>query len=97
MKRLFVTVLNFILFIIGFLIIYSSPWSPSAIAVGMFLISVSIISFTVLIYFPPKEGYIRIKVVEESPRVVASLKAAKTRKKPQKSMKTKKKSKKRIR
>ena len=66
MNRLFISVLNLILIIMGFLIVYSVPLNALAIIFGMLLISISIISFAVLIYFPPAQPrYVRLKVIEE--------------------------------
>jgi hypothetical protein len=72
MKRLVIVVLNLILIIIGFLIVRSFPWSALAITLGMLMISASIISFAVLIYFPPPQpGYVKLKVVEETPKTAS--------------------------
>lgn len=69
MKRLAIVILNFILIIIGFLIVYSNPISSLAITLGMLFISISIISFAFLIYFPPTQPqYVKLKVLEETPR-----------------------------
>jgi hypothetical protein len=65
MQRTYITVLNFILIIVGFFTIYSSPLSSLAITTGMFLISAAIISFTILIYFPPaNQEYVKLRIVE---------------------------------
>jgi len=71
MKRLEIVVLNLILIIAGSLTIYSSPLNAIAIMLGMLLIAISIISFAVLIYFPPKTEYVKLKVVEESPKTAS--------------------------
>jgi len=82
MSNLTIKDITWILIIIGFLLIYFSPLATTAIILGMFLISISIISFAMLIYFPPPQaGYVKLKVIEEAPK--ASLKP-KTRKKPKK-------------
>jgi amino acid permease len=80
MQRTYITVLNFAFIIIGFFIIYSNPLSSLAITTGMFLISASIISFTILIYFPPaNQEYVKLKIVE-SPRASNLIVARKTKK-----------------
>ena len=68
MKRLTIVIFNLILIIAGFLTIYSNPISALAIILGMLLIAISMISFAVLIYFPPKIGYVNLKIVEEAPK-----------------------------
>jgi amino acid permease len=87
MKRIAISVLNLILIVIGFLIIYTNPISALAITVGMVFISISIISFAVLIYFPPsKQEYVKLKVVEEAPKTPSRPKTKrKPKKKPQRS------------
>jgi len=99
MKRLAIVILNLVLLIVGFITIYSIPWSVLAITLGMLLISVSIISFAVLIYFPPpKQEYVKLKVMEEGPKTPKTpLKTIKPKKKPKKKKKTKKKAKRRRR
>ena len=93
MKRLAITILNLILIIVGFAIIYSSPLSALAITLGMLLIAISIISFAVLVYFPPPSPeYVKLKVIEETPK--APLKPKKTIKKKRK---PKKKAKRKVR
>lgn len=85
MKRLSIVVLNLILIIIGFLIVYSSPISALAITFGMLLISISIISFAVLIYFPPSQPqYVKLNVVEETPKAVRHVRRKKQKKKARK-------------
>jgi hypothetical protein len=80
MQRTYITVINFILMIVGFFTIYSNPLSSLAITTGMLLISSSIISFTILIYFPPAEQeYVKLRIVE-SPKA-ANLSANRKKKK----------------
>jgi hypothetical protein len=87
MNRLAIVVLNLILIIIGFLIVYSSPLSALAITLGMFFIAISIISFAILIYFPPSQpGYVKLRVIEENPKLPKHV----TRKRPKKRTKRKK-------
>jgi len=86
MKRLEIVVLNLILIIAGFLTVCSGPRNAIAIMLGMLLIAISIISFAVLIYFPPKTGYVKLKVVEESPKT-----ASRTNPRPKRKIKPKKK------
>jgi hypothetical protein len=88
MKRLTIVVFNLILIIAGFLTVYSNPLSFFAISLGMLLIAISIISFAVLIYFPPKTGYVNLKIVEESPK-----KASRINPRPKRKTKPKRKSK----
>lgn len=88
MKRLTIVVFNLILIIAGFLTVYSNPLSFFAIALGMLLIAISMISFAALIYFPPKQGYVNLKVVEESPKT-----ASRINQRPKRKIKTKRKSK----
>jgi hypothetical protein len=92
MNRFIVAMLNFILLIVGFLIIYADPASQLIITLGMVMISASIISFTVMIYFPPKPTeYAKLKV-----SVVPSetgFKLAKAKKKIKRPRNNKKKSK----
>lgn len=106
MKRLAIVILNLVLIVIGFAIVYSTPWSALAITLGMLLIAISIISFAVLIYFPPpKQEYVKLKVMEETPKVprtplrpVKPKKIPKKKKKPKRpKKKTRKKAKKRRR
>ncbi len=73
MKRLTIVVFNLILIIAGFLAVYFNPLSFFAIALGMLLIAISMISFAVLIYFPPKIGYVNLKVVEEGPKTTSRI------------------------
>jgi hypothetical protein len=90
MQRTYITVLNFVLIIVGLMVIYSSPLSSLAITLGMFLISASIISFTILIYFPPSDrGYVKLRVVE-TPKVT-SFKTVEAHKKSKRVSKGKKK------
>ena len=97
MNRAGITVLNFILLILGFFIVYSNPLNKVSVVLGMLMIATSIISFTILIYFPPvREGYVKLRVVEEAPRatVTRSLrmqKKARTKKKAKKKPKKAKK------
>jgi len=86
MKRLEIVVLNLILIIAGSLAVYSSPGNAIAIMLGMLLIAISIISFAVLIYFPPKTGYVKLKVVEESPKTASRINS-----RPKRKIKSKKK------
>jgi len=97
MKRLAIVILNLILIIIGFAIVYSNPLSALTISLGMLFIAISIISFAILIYFPPPSpGYVKLKVVEEIPKIPKTpLKTKKIKKKPKKRKKTKKKTKRR--
>jgi hypothetical protein len=63
MNRFIIALLNFILLILGFLIIYADPASQAIITLGMVMISASIISFTIMIYFPPMQPeYVKMKV-----------------------------------
>jgi len=72
MSRLSLVVLNFILIIVGFLTIIQFPINPTAIILGMLFISVSMISFAMLIYFPPQQPkYVKLKVVTEEPRTMS--------------------------
>ena len=92
MKRLTIVVFNLILIIAGFLLVYFSPWNalgmPLAITLGMLLIAISMISFAVLIYFPPKIGYVNLKVVEEGPKTTSRINPRPKRKiKPKKKAK----------
>ena len=81
MNRLMLVILNLILITVGFFIVYASPLSALAITFGMLLIAASIISFAILIYFPPvPTGYVKLKVIEESPKAPRLA----TRKKPKK-------------
>ena len=90
MNRLVIAILNLILIIVGFFIIYSGPWSALAITLGMLLIAVSIISFAFLIYFPPAmPRYVKLRVVEEMPKPTRHI-VRKTRKKPKKASRKKK-------
>ncbi|OGI12454.1 hypothetical protein A3K64_04385 [Candidatus Micrarchaeota archaeon RBG_16_36_9] len=83
MNRPMIVFLNLLLIIIGFFIIYSTPWNALAIILGMFLISASIISFAVLIYFPPAQPrYVKLNVIE-SPKIPKKI-AKKTRKRSKK-------------
>jgi len=93
MKRLSIVILNLILIIVGFITIYYSPWSALAITIGMLLIAVSIINFALLIYFPPpKQEYVKLKVIEEVPKIPKTpLKTIKPKKKVKKKKKPKKK------
>jgi hypothetical protein len=88
MKRLAIVVLNLILIIAGFLTVYLGPGNIFAITLGMLLIAISMISFAVLIYFPPKTGYVKIKVVEEAPKT-----ASRINQRPKRKMKSKRKAK----
>ena len=81
MNRLMLVILNLILITVGFFIVYASPLSALAITLGMLLIAVPIISFAILIYFPPvPTGYVKLKVIEETPKAPRRL----VRKKPKK-------------
>jgi len=76
-------ILNFILIIVGFAIIIRFPYQPFIIVLGMSFIAISIITFAVLIYFPPQQPqYVRLKVVEETPKTMSrtSLKPKKRKK-----------------
>jgi hypothetical protein len=87
MNRLAIVFLNLILIIIGFFIIYFSPLSALAITIGMLFIAISIISFAILIYFPPSQpGYVKLRVVEENPKIPKRV----MRKRPKKRTKRKK-------
>ncbi len=104
MKRLGIVILNLFLIIIGFLTVYYNPISVLAITVGWILISVSIISFAILIYFPPpQEKYIKLKVIEEKPTIsktplkTRSKKRPRPKKRPKKKKKAKKRTKRRRR
>ena len=83
MKRIVTVILTFIVLIIGALIVFASPLDPSAIIVGMFLISVAILNLAVQIYFPPSsQQEVELKVVEEPVEVKeAPKKELKVRKK----------------
>lgn len=95
MKRLAISILNLILIVIGFVIIYSDPLSALAITIGMLLISISMISFAMLIYFPPPSPeYVKLKVIEETSKTPKTpLKTMKPKKKAKKKKKIKKKAK----
>jgi hypothetical protein len=96
MKRVGITILNLILIVVGFVIVYANPVSVWSMILGMLLISVAIISFAVLIYFPPTQPkYVKLKVVEEyptEPKIPSKPKI--TKKKPKKRKKRSKKKKK---
>jgi uncharacterized protein (DUF58 family) len=86
MKRIVTVILTFIVLIIGVLIVFTSPLDPSAIIVGMFLVSVAILNLAVQIYFPPSpQQEVELKVVEEPVEVKeAPKKELKVRKKTSK-------------
>jgi hypothetical protein len=93
MKRIDIAVLNFLSIIVGFVAIYSNPLSSLAVVIGMLLISISIVSFTILIYFPPSDSqYVKLRVVESPERAV--LKAKKVHRRPKKLGNAKRKAKK---
>ena len=81
MKRLTIVIFNLILIIAGFLTVYFNPISALAIILVMLLIAISMISFAVLIYFPPKTGYVNLKVVEEGPKTASRINPRPKRKK----------------
>ena len=89
MKRPVIVVLNLILIIAGFLVIYSDPLSAFAITLGMLLISISIISFAILVYFPPPQPkYVRLKVIEEATKTAPKIhQRSKMKRKPKKKAK----------
>lgn len=81
MNRGAIAFLNLILIVVGFFIIYASPLNVLAVTLGMFFIATSIISFAVMIYFPPPQpAYIKLKVIEETPKIPRRVK----RKRPKK-------------
>lgn len=55
MNRIISALVNFALLIGGIMTIYSGPASQLLVAIGMLMISISIISFTIMIYFPPTQ------------------------------------------
>ncbi len=63
-------ILILVLFVIGIIIIYTNPFSPTIISLGMLFIAVAIIDIAVQIYFPkkPKEVELKIVGVEEERR-----------------------------
>jgi hypothetical protein len=97
MNRFIIAMLNFILLILGFLIIYADPASQLIITLGMVMISASIISFTVMIYFPPVQPeYAKLKVSVVPPGAGFALSKAKAKtKRPKNSKKKPKKASKR--
>ena len=94
MKRLSIVILNLVLIIVGFIIVYSNPLSALAITLGMFFIAISIISFSILIYFPPPQpNYVKLKVIEEGPKTPKTPLKTKAKRRPKPKKKTKKKKK----
>lgn len=74
-----------ILLVLGALIVFTNPWDPTAIIVGMFLVSVSILNLAIQIYFPPlPEQSVELKVVEEPEKVPVKVKKPKKSVKPRK-------------
>lgn len=66
MKRILTFILTFIVMILGALIVFSNPMDPTAIVVGMFLVSVAILNLAIQIYFPQSpEQTVELKVLDE--------------------------------
>ena len=87
MNRLGITILSFILLIIGFSMIVCSPDNSFTIYLGMLLIAISILSIAILIYFPPTERHVRLKVIEAPtipPKALTTKRKPIRRKKPKK-------------
>jgi hypothetical protein len=86
MNRLGITILSFILLIIGFSMIVCSPDNSFAISLGMLLIAISILSIAILIYFPPTERHVRLRVIAPKipPKVLTTKRKPIRRKKPKK-------------
>ena len=97
MKRLIATLVNFVFLIVGFLSIYVDPASSVIVTIGMILISFSIISFTVMIYFPPSQPeYVSFRpAVKSVKRSFVSKRTKKRVKGPKKANRRSKKSRKR--
>lgn len=71
MNKIVTLILSLIALVVGALMIFANPLDPLAIIFGMFIISVSILSLAVQIYFPPSpQQEVELEVVEEPKEVV---------------------------
>jgi hypothetical protein len=81
MNRIVTLALTLIALVVGALMIFANPLDPSAIIIGMFIISVSILNLAVQIYFPPSpQQEVELQVVEEPKEVKTSVNIEKPKK-----------------
>jgi len=81
MNRIVTLTLTLIALVVGALMIFANPLDPSAIIIGMFIISVSILNLAVQIYFPPSpQQEVELQVVEEPKEVKTSVNIEKPKK-----------------